>query len=152
MAIDRERIAAALFATVSNAARFVTVNRRLRHWADVSPPEQPALFMSEKGGEARTESRGFNLPVVHELEFDIYIYAHSSDPYLSPASILNPLVDAVERALSPLFTQTGEVSGYNTLGLDGMVMYARIEGRIATDEGVLGDQTLAIIPVRVLAV
>jgi hypothetical protein len=152
MAIDRERIAVALFATVSGAARFVTTNRRLRHWSDVLPPEQPALFMSEKGGEATTEGRTFNMPVIHTLHFDFYIYAHSSDPYRSPAMILNPLIDAVELALSPTFAPDGSITGFNTLGLDGMVMWARVHGKVATDEGVLGDQTFAIVPVEVRAV
>ncbi len=152
MSIDRERIAAALFATVCGAARFATVNRRLRHWSDVSPPEQPALFMSEKGGEATTEARTFNMPVIHTLHFDFYIYAYSSDPYQSPAMIINPLVDALERVLSPTFAPDGSVTGYNTLGLDGMVMWALVHGHVATDEGVLGDQTFAIVPVEVRAV
>jgi hypothetical protein len=152
MAINREQIAAALFATVCDAARFVSVNRRLRHWSDVSPAEQPALFMSEKGGEATTEGRTFNMPVIYTLNFDFFIYAHSSDPYLSPAMVLNPLVDALERVLSPTFAPDGSVTGYNTLGLDGMVMWTRIHGRVATDEGVLGDQTFAIVPVEVRAV
>jgi hypothetical protein len=152
MAINREQIAAALFATVSNAARFVTINRRLRFWSDVSPAEQPALFMSEKGGEATTEGRTFNMPVIHTLNFDFYIYAHSSDPYLSPAMILNPLVDAIELVLSPIFAPDGSITGFNTLGLDGMVIWARLHGRVATDEGVLGDQTFAIVPVEVKAV
>jgi hypothetical protein len=151
MAIDREAIASALFATAREAARFATADRRLRHWADVSPPEQPALFMSEKGGDATTESRAFNAPVVHRLSFDLFIYAHSSDPYLSPAMVLNPLVDSVERALSPLYGPAGAVLGYHNLGLDGMVQYVRIHGRVATDEGVLGDQAFAIVPVEILA-
>jgi hypothetical protein len=152
MAIDREQIAAALFTTITDAVRFVTVNRRLRHWNDVSPAEQPALFMSEKGGEVTTEGRTFNMPVIHTLHFDFYIYAHSSNPHLSPAMVLNPLVDAVERVLSPTFAPGGSVTGFNTLGLDGMVRWARVHGRVATDEGVLGDQAMAIVPIEVRAV
>ena len=48
--ITRETIYAALWELGSNAARFATTNRRLRHWGDVAPAEQPALYMSEKGG------------------------------------------------------------------------------------------------------
>src|SRR5215472_13054396 len=102
--------------------------------------------MSEKGGEARTESRAFNTPVVYTLLFDLYVYAHSSDQYRSPAMVLNPLLDAVERALSPLYDPAG-IGGYTTLGLEPMVRYCRIQGRVETDEGVLGDQALAIVPV-----
>jgi hypothetical protein len=38
------------------------------------------------------------------------------------------------------------------LGLPQFVRHARINGRIETAEGVLGDQELAIIPVEILCV
>lgn len=153
-AVDREAIASALFRLASGAAQFATASRRLRHWADVAPAEQPALFMSEKGGEARTDSRVFNAPVVHALMFDLYIYVNSSDPYVAPAQVLNPLIDAVERALSWHYAPDGGILGLQLLGLDGMVQYVRVHGRIETDEGVLSNQgqALAIVPVEVLAV
>jgi len=44
--IDRERIYAALWALAAEAENFTTASRRLRFWSDVSPAEQPALFMS----------------------------------------------------------------------------------------------------------
>ena len=47
--IIRETIYAALWTLGAGAARFASANRRLRHWADVAPAEQPALFMSKKG-------------------------------------------------------------------------------------------------------
>lgn len=50
--IVRETIYAALWELGASAAQFTSTNRRLRHWADVAPAEQPALFMSEKGGQA----------------------------------------------------------------------------------------------------
>lgn len=150
MAIDRELIASALFRVVSASANFTTINRRLRHWADVAPGEQPALFMSERGGEGRSERS--NLPVLWTLNFDLFIYTYSSDPYLAPAILLNPLIDSVERALSPTYAPDGAVTGYNQLGLSEMVRWARVMGRIETDEGVLGDQAMAIVPVEVLAV
>lgn len=103
--------------------------------------------MSEKGGEGRTESNMSNAPVVWTLNFDFYIYVYQPDRYLSPAMQLNPLIDAVERALAP-----SPVTGWNTLGLEGMVIWARVLGRLMTDEGVLNDQAMAIIPVEVRAV
>ncbi len=89
--IIRESIYAALWALGAGAARFASANRRLRHWTDLAPGEQPALFMSEKGGHAATKALG--APIVWTLYADFYVYVHSSDPYLAPATLLNPLLD-----------------------------------------------------------
>ena len=143
--IVREQIFTALWALGANAARFASANRRLRHWTDVAPAEQPALFMSEKGGQAAIKKLG--APIVWTLYADFYIYAHSSDPYLAPVTILNPLLDAFEAALAPSPT-----SGIQNLGLPQMVQHAYISGKIQTDEGVLGDQAIAIVPVEILCI
>ena len=143
--IERERIYAALWRIASGSAQYATASRRLRHWNDVTPPEQPALFMSEKHGNAR--SGGFGLTQEYHLEADFYIYCHEIDPYIAPGIQLNHLIDALDRALAP-----DQVSGINNLGLDGMVIHTRIEGRIETDEGLLGGQAIAVVPVVVLAV
>ena len=92
--VIRETIYATLWALGSGAARFASANRRLRHWADVAPAEQPALFMREKGGIAAIKRLG--APIVWTLHAEFYVYAHSSDPYLAPGTILNPLIDALE--------------------------------------------------------
>jgi hypothetical protein len=129
----------------SGAATFASSNRRLRHWADVAPAEQPALFLSEKGGHAVVKALG--APIIWTLYADFYIYVHSDDPYAAPATILNPLLDALEQALAP-----SPVTGIQNLGLPDMVQHAYIVGKIETDEGVLGDQAIAIVPVEILCV
>lgn len=141
--IEREAIYAALWALGSHAWSFASANRRLRHWSDVAAVEQPALFMSEKGGHAAVKALG--APIVWTLYADFYIYVHSSDPYAAPATALNPLLDSLERALAPSPT-----TGVQDLGLPGMVSHAYIAGKIETDEGVLGDQAIAIVPVEIL--
>src|SRR5689334_4528663 len=98
--IAREPIYAALFARVAAAAPFVTVARRLRHWSDVAPAEQPALFMRQKTETAAGPERG--TPTVWAMAVELYIYVHADDPYVAPATVLNPLVDAVEAALAPI--------------------------------------------------
>jgi hypothetical protein len=143
--IVRETVYAALWALGSGAARFVSANRRLRHWADVMPVEQPALFMCEKGGNAAVKKLG--APVVWTLYAEFYVYVHSSDPYLVPATVLNSLLDALEAALSPSPT-----TGIQNLGLPDMVQHVYIAGKVETDEGVLGDQAIAIVPVEILCV
>jgi hypothetical protein len=143
--IIREVIYAALWTLGSVAGTFASANRRLRHWTDVAPIEQPALFMSEKGGHAVIQALG--APIAWTLYADFYIYVHSSDPYAAPATILNPLLDALERALAP-----SPATGIQNLGLPLMVQHAYISGKIETDEGVLGDQAIAIVPVEILCV
>jgi hypothetical protein len=141
--IAREPIYAALFDLVAGAAGFVTAERRLRHWSDVAPAEQPALFMTQKSETGAVKALG--APPVWSLAVELYLYAHSSDPHLSPAAILNPLVDAVEAALAPM-----PATGMQDLGLPSMVQHAMIAGKIETEEGVLGDQAIAIIPIEIL--
>ena len=143
--IIREAIYSALWVLGSSAGSFASSNRRLRHWADVAPAEQPALFMSEKGGNAVVKALG--APILWTLYADFYIYVHSDDPYAAPATILNPLLDALEQALAP-----SPATGIQTLGLPDMVQHAYIAGKVETDEGVLGDQAIAIVPVEILCV
>jgi hypothetical protein len=141
--IAREPIYAALFDLVAGAAGFVTAERRLRHWSDVAPAEQPALFMTQKSEAAAIKALG--APAVWTLHVELYLYAHSSDPRRSPAAVLNPLIDAVEAALAP-----AAPTGVQDLDLPAMVQHAAIAGKIDTDEGVLGDQAIAIIPIEIL--
>jgi hypothetical protein len=141
--IARETIYTALFTRVAQAASFVTIARRLRHWSDVAPAEQPALFVSQKSETAAPKTLG--APTVWRLAVDIYVYVHSSDPYRPPASLLNPLLDAIEAALAP-----AAATGVQDLGLPDMVQHARLSGKVETDEGVLGDQAVAILPVEIL--
>jgi hypothetical protein len=143
--IAREPVYAALWALVAEAGDFATASRRLRHWSDVGPAEQPAVFMCEKGSEAKIKALG--APVVWTLYADFYLYVHSSDPYRAPATVLNPLLDAVEAALAP-----SPATGIQDLGMPAVVQHAYIAGKIETDEGVLGDQSIAIVPVEILCV
>lgn len=143
--IVREAIYGALWMLGSRAGNFASANRRLRHWSDVSPAEQPALFMSEKGGRAAVKALG--APIVWTLSASFYIYVHSNDPYAAPATVLNPLLDALERALAP-----PPGNGLQNLGLPLMVQHAYIAGKIETDEGVLGDQAIGIVPVEILCI
>ena len=143
--IDREAIYVALWTLGAGAARFASADRRLRHWSDVAAAEQPALFMSEKGSHAAIKRLG--APIVWTLYADFYIYVHSSDPYLAPGTILNPLIDALEAALAP-----SPATGIQDLGLPEMVQHAYIAGKLETDEGILGDQAIAIVPVEILCV
>ena len=137
--INRETIYAALFAKLAAVSGFTTVSRRLKHWTDTPPGDQPALFVIQRREIVQTVPA---LNPVYELEVDAYLYAYSGDMNASPAQLLNPLLDAVTATLLP-------DASNNKQTLGGLVQHAWIDGSIETDEGVLGNQAVAIIPIRI---
>lgn len=139
--MNREPIYAALFALLEGAAEFATVSRRLRHWGDVGAAEQPALFLAQKG-ETAIRNRG--APPKWTLAVDLYLYCRAPDELTSPAMAMNPLIDAIEAALAPV---GGDAALRNVQTLGGLVSDCWISGKIETDEGALGGQAVAIIPV-----
>jgi hypothetical protein len=141
--ITREQIYAALFALVGDTANFVTISRRMRHWSGLTPAEQPALFMRQTTERGTVSTLG--APTVWTLVVELYVYAHASNPYVAPATVLNPLIDGVEAALAPT-----PATGLQNLRLPALVQHAYIAGKIETDEGVLRDQAVAVIPVEIL--
>jgi hypothetical protein len=144
--ISREGIFSALFglvsaAQISGAPAFKTSSRKLKHWSDVSPAEQPALFQTQ-GHQAAVSP--YRQPTKWTLRGSLYVYAHQNSLDVLPAIALNQLVDAIELAL-----WQGPAIEEQTLG--GLVSHCRIVGEVETDEGVLGDQAVAIIPIEIQA-
>ena len=141
MSAPRETIQAALFQRLAAIPGFTTSSRRLKHWADVAPAEQPALFQVQKG-ESWTRKDG--LPPARRLSVELFVYVNTAaDPTVAPSQVMNPLIDAIEAALAP-------DPGHVTQTLGGLVEHAWIAGRIESDEGLLGDQAVAILPVEIL--
>jgi len=146
--INFETIYLALFNKIKVATygtppvAFLTTSRRLRHWSEVPSGEQPALFQTETGIEL-VQQKG--IPSKYLMKADLFIYAFNSDRISIPATILNQLVAAVNETLAP-----DPSTGFQTLGLEN-VSHCWIEGQIITDEGVLGDQAVAIVPIHILA-
>lgn len=139
--MTRETIYSELFYLLATVTQAVTCSRRLRHWADVSATEQPALFMVQ-GGEAAIRTKG--LPPKWELTVKVYLYARTEDPNDTPATIINGMLDAICAALEPLPGYTTQ-----TLGIDG-VSHAWLTD-VETDEGTLGEQAVTIITINILA-
>ncbi len=138
--MNREQIYAALFAKLSASSAFKTTSRKLRHWAEVKDIEQPALFQAQKREMAVTTP---GQPTVWTFQADIYLYVFQKNG--TPSTLLNSLVDALGAALAP-----DPITNKCTLG--GLVQHAWIEGAIETDEGTLGDQAVAIVPVVIKVV
>ena len=137
--MTREPIYAALYAKLAAIPGVVTSSRKLKHWTDVPAIQQPALFMAQ-GSEIAKRATG--QPPVWTLDVKVYVYANTSLD-AAPTTALNAILDGIEIILNPKLAGT-----HQTLGL--LVHDARIEGAIETDEGTLGDQAVAIIPVRVI--
>lgn len=141
--MNREAIFVALFDLLKVVPGITTAERRLRHWNDVTSVEQPYLCLAQGGQTAqRGDPKGVYAKWV--LEADIYLYAQTTGGQ-APSSVLNPIVDAVEQALQPPYP---DYNRCQTLG--GLVEHCWIEGNIDTDEGTLGDQAVAVIPIKIL--
>jgi hypothetical protein len=139
--ITREDIYAGLFDHLKAIPGLVVSSRILRHWADVPPEQQPALFQAQVREQPHTIT-GEDCKWM--LDVDVYVYVRT-DGDVVPGSVLNPLLDAIEAAM-PLHPVTGK----HTLSVAG-VEWARINGAIETDEGTLGQQAVAIVPIQILA-
>ena len=136
---SREAVYTALFSKLQSITCFRTCTRRLKHWQDVPREDQPALYL-ELGGETRTPVRGLPARVV--LECNLWIYVNSAGDPVGP--VLNPVLDAVDKAFEPVN------DGDHAVTLGGVVHHCWIEGQTQIFEGVLGDEAVAIIPVKLL--
>ena len=137
--MNREPIYAALFAKLAAVPGIVTASRKLKHWSDVAAIEQPALFMAQ-GTETAIRAAGLLTKWV--LDVKVYVYVNTTGVD-APATSLNPILDAIEAIMRPAIA--GAQQSLGNLAHD-----VRIEGVIETDEGSLGDQAIAIVPVRII--
>ncbi len=141
----REPIYSALFALITQAPGLKTSSRRLIPWEELAPADQPALMMIQKGEHAEVKTK---LPTIWTLKVDIVLYAFNSGQTIgsgatTPMTALNPIVDAIATVLLPTPPTDDQ-----TLG--GLVTRCRIDGEIITDEGVLGNQAVVLIPITIL--
>lgn len=141
MALNRESIYGALWSRLQalTANGFVTVERRLRHVNDVPQEEQPYLAMAQTG-----EVPHYEVGRTTQWTLNVVLYVYVKDPAgMEPGVLMNPLLDAI----------TGVFAFDNTMGnsftLGGLALWARM-GPIETDEGTLGEQAIARIPVEIL--
>lgn len=137
--MNREPILAALFAKLSGVPGVATASRVVRHFSDVAPIEQPALFLSPAFQDAQ-RSRG--LPTKWTIRVDVYLYINRLTSEI-PDTVMNGILDAIEAALTP--PQAAEVM---TLG--GLCEHCWIEGSISIDVGAMGNQILCEIPIHIL--
>ncbi len=151
MALDREPIASALFARLQIATGVITAGRKLISWDALSTEAQPALYLIQSN-QTPEQTRG--LPTRWKLNFTAYLYCRNESKDEAPSIQLNRMIRAIEAALE---LQPNEVAlpdpsnmGIHTT-LGGLCSHVWISGTIETDEGALGDQAVAIIPIEALS-
>lgn len=138
----REDVYKALYEKICNGLgdKVVTTGRKLRHWDDVDSGEQPAVFMAQTG---ETNRSGSGLQRVWEFGVDIYVYTHAGEGSDTlPATQMNEINDLIMAAIKP-----NAVNSHQTL--DDLVLDVQLSGAIETDEGLLGPQSISIIPLKI---
>lgn len=119
--------------------------RLLRHWTDVPAAGQPALFLAQ--GTETAERRSGQL-TKWTLDCTIYVYCQAPDDRTPVAPTLNVLLGAIRGVFGPDASGIGRVQNRQTLG--GLAFDVWIDGKIETDEGYLGQQGVAKVPVRII--
>lgn len=139
-----EQIDAALFTLVSGASLFVTKSRRLKFYGEVPPEDQPALYLAAGNMNPRMGQGTPGMPYKWTLVRKLWLYANTgNDDSLIPSSIMNPILNSVLAALKPRTPGDRQT-------LSGLVYNVIVSGSIQTDEGLLGPQAVAVIPVEIL--
>lgn len=136
----REQVYAALFNLLGTLPGLKTVSRRLQNAQDMQPEGFPAAFQLQ--GKQAAKYSG-NTPSIYTWRADWLLYAHNSDQTVSPTTQLNALIDAATALLVP-------APSTNRQTLGGLVEYCAIDGDIEVFEGILGDRSIAILPISIL--
>lgn len=145
MAISRSAIFAKLWDLLQGVPGVVTFGQTIKLWSDVDPSAQPALFLVT-GGQTAAQNRG--LPPKWTLKAELYVYVNSrTSQDATPGARLNMILDAIEAALEPL-APLGPEGSVQTLSK--AVWHCWIAG-IETDEGALGEQSVAVVHLEMLA-
>jgi hypothetical protein len=150
VAARRTEIYDALTARLKDVALVRTCEQRLRAYDDVPDAEQPAVFVVATDQSQQYQGRGF--PPIWTLRFKLYVYARipGGDSRATGHDALMPLLDAIEDALLATDEEKArDKAAWNTT-LGGYCSHARISGTVVTDEGALGEQAVAMVPIEVL--
>jgi hypothetical protein len=147
MNVSREAVAAALFTQlagtkIGGVSPFNTTGRRARIWSDLSPGDQPAMFLIHTGEQAvQNQAPGLTKWMLH---FEVLIYARvDPSPSSTPDTFINAILDALDAQM-----QTTPPGERQTLG--GVIYNAWIEGQIFIDTGILDQQIAILVPIRVM--
>lgn len=147
MKVPRETVAAALFSLLQTTQiggnpAFLTTGRRGRIWSNVTPDDQPAMFLIHSGESAvQSQAPGLTKWLLH-FEMLVYLRVDPS-PTATPDTTINAILDAIDAQLQSM--PPGE---RQTLG--GVIYNAWIEGQILIDTGILDQQVAILVPIKCL--
>lgn len=143
MGVTREQVFQALFARMQRVPGMTSYSRRMTFPQQVSPGDMPALMQWEQPEMVRGAT---GQPDRRVWEAWIVIAFTNDDPKVAGATIVNPMIDAVQNILAI------DDFGRNTCTLGGLVHYARIEGPIIKETGDLDSNGLggAVIPIKIM--
>jgi hypothetical protein len=142
--ITREQVFSAVFALVANTPGFTLTTRRYIRPSSVEAINTPILMTWEQPEKTEDAQLGLRK---RWWEVWLIIVYYNNDQNVAGATILNPLIDAVEQALAP----DNPVHQTQTLG--GLVQAVYIDGatvKAISDIDVDHGQGGAVIPVRIL--
>ena len=142
--MSREQIDSAIYALIQGIAPFQTSSRRLpTNWLETAPERQPALYLLHGQEVLEQNVQKMGGPLSSTINYTVILMVHSGGQINStPMSRLNPIIDALVNAIHP-------TNGTKqTLG--DLVHRLIISGPIETDEGLLGDQAIAVVPLSVI--
>jgi hypothetical protein len=139
--MTRETIQAALFDLLTAGVPGLKItSRRLKAPQDVGAGNCPALFQIYKGETVEWTAMQ---PLKRIMHLELVLYVHSGDKSFPTSSLLNPILDALDADFG-----AGDPARVQTL--NGLARRVTINGRIETDEGLLGEYAYAIVPVDIL--
>jgi hypothetical protein len=139
----RELVFRALFTRMQTVPGIAVSTRRFTLPAMVPPGDLPCLMQWEQPEIARNQT---GLPDKRLWEAWIVIVFTNPDTTVSGSTIINPILDAIEKAL------TIDDIGRNLCTLGGLVHYARIEGTVIKETGDTDTTGLggAVVPIRIM--
>jgi hypothetical protein len=154
----REAVMNALLAVAATAANFQTVSRKIvlvpgAPTPQVAlPPAQPALYLFEDNETTTVPARGAPSKRIWRVQLWVWCKIPLGftpgvpDDVTPGASVINPLIDAIEAALKP------DNPVVNVLTLGGLVQHCWIEGETVKVSGDINPdgQCVAMIPVSIL--
>lgn len=132
----------ALLQTLSVGGNFNTISRRLKHVEDVDPLAMPAVYQLQINRQPTIETlQGI---AVWTLRCHWYIYVSAPDETAPSSPLLNPRVDEVLNLLPQDPEQAVQVS------VGDLQIAITADGPVEFFEGLLGNKSVARIPIRML--
>jgi hypothetical protein len=151
--VTREPIYAALLAYIQQltsapySLAIPTISRGFKHWSQVPPEEQPAIYVVPEE-EAATYERA-KIYTRWNLKIALWVYVQKGDDITLGVQMLTAILDGIDAVLTvnPANAQ-GPPAGVNTL--NGLVTQCAINGPTIISAGYLENQTVARVPIEII--